>query len=213
MEVGLLIIFWYGVLHAFGPDHLTAIANFSIGKQPKQAMFITLFFALGHGVMLFVFSKVLQYYVVPESITAYGDSVAASVIISIGAYLLYMVYADKIHLRRHEHEGREHIHIYFSHKHEHHSGRNTVSAYTIGMLMGVGGVRSMLVTLGMLEAGRVDLSIVLVFVAGVSLSFAIFGVIVSFINKNMLMSQKQVRRMFTGLAIVSLFVGTNTLLG
>ena len=30
---GFLIIFWYGILHAFGPDHLTAIADFSIGKD------------------------------------------------------------------------------------------------------------------------------------------------------------------------------------
>ncbi|WP_277871741.1 hypothetical protein [Sulfurimonas xiamenensis] len=35
-HLGLLLIFWYGVLHAFGPDHLTAIADFSIGKNKKR---------------------------------------------------------------------------------------------------------------------------------------------------------------------------------
>jgi ABC-type nickel/cobalt efflux system permease component RcnA len=36
MELSLLVIFWYGILHAFGPDHLTAIADFSIGKNKKK---------------------------------------------------------------------------------------------------------------------------------------------------------------------------------
>ena len=36
-SIGLLLIFWYGILHAFGADHLTAIADFSIGKiEEKQ---------------------------------------------------------------------------------------------------------------------------------------------------------------------------------
>ncbi|WP_256365632.1 hypothetical protein [Sulfurimonas sp. CVO] len=35
-HLGLLLIFWYGVFHAFGPDHLTAIADFSIGKNKKR---------------------------------------------------------------------------------------------------------------------------------------------------------------------------------
>ena len=28
-NIGLLLIFWYGILHAFGADHLTAIAECS----------------------------------------------------------------------------------------------------------------------------------------------------------------------------------------
>jgi len=55
MEIGYLLIFWYGVLHAFGPDHLTVIADFSIGKSLKKTMAVTLLFAMGHGVMLFFF--------------------------------------------------------------------------------------------------------------------------------------------------------------
>jgi len=57
---GFLIIFWYGILHAFGPDHLTAIADFSIGKDKKKTLMITTLFAIGHGIMLFIFAKVLS---------------------------------------------------------------------------------------------------------------------------------------------------------
>lgn len=213
MEIGLLIIFWYGVLHAFAPDHLTAIANFSIGKRPKRAMLITMAFAFGHGIMLFAFAEILDYFVVSESVMGYGDLIASSVIIGMGIYLLYMVQRDKIHLRRHDHNGKEHIHVWFGDHHEHQSSADAASAFTIGVLMGIGGVRGMLVTLGMLEGQSVELSIVLAFVAGVTLIFAVFGVIVSLINKNVLTSQKNVRRLFTAAGTLSLVVGTNMLVG
>jgi len=41
MEAGLILIFWYGILHAFAPDHLVAIADFSIGKESRKTMLIT----------------------------------------------------------------------------------------------------------------------------------------------------------------------------
>lgn len=31
MDFGLLIILYYGILHALGPDHLSALTLFSIG--------------------------------------------------------------------------------------------------------------------------------------------------------------------------------------
>jgi ABC-type nickel/cobalt efflux system permease component RcnA len=213
METGLLLIFWYGVLHAFGPDHLTAIADFSIGKRMKRTMMITFAFAIGHGVMLFVFAKVLERFALPESVTAYGDLISSSVIIGIGLYLLYMVVSDKIHLRSHTHEGEEHIHIWFGTKHDHDSNVDTASAFTIGALMGIGGVRGMLVTLGMLEGHAVDLTMVFAFVAGVTLIFGAFGLVILAINKNILTTQRNVRRVFAAAGTVSLAVGTNMILG
>ena len=118
METGLIIIFWYGVLHAFGPDHLTVIADFSIGKSRKKTGLITMLFAVGHGLMLFVFAKLLTAYDIPEDITAYGDLVSAAVIIFMGLYLLGMVMADRIQFHRHMHEGTEHIHIWFGKSHD-----------------------------------------------------------------------------------------------
>ena len=56
-SLGLLLIFWYGILHAFGADHLTAIADFSIGKNKRKTMLITTMFAIGHGISLFIFAK------------------------------------------------------------------------------------------------------------------------------------------------------------
>ncbi|MEA1919378.1 MAG: hypothetical protein U9N52_06010 [Campylobacterota bacterium] len=212
MELGLLIIFWYGVLHAFGPDHLTAIADFSIGKSMKRTFFITIAFALGHGVMLFLFAKLLSVTHIPEAITGYGDLISSLVIIGIGLYLLFMVYTDRIQLRRHEHEGQEHIHIWFGKEHQH-TQRDALSALSIGALMGIGGVRGMLVTLGMVESHSLDFSMIAAFVLGVSLIFVLFGGVILYINRSLLTSKRNVRRVFTTAGIISLLVGTNMILG
>ena len=100
MELSLLLIFWYGILHAFGPDHLTAIADFSIGKNKQKTLLITTLFAIGHGLSLFVFAKLLEGMHISDEILAYGDIISATVIIGMGLYLLFMVATDRIHLRK-----------------------------------------------------------------------------------------------------------------
>ena len=208
----LLLIFWYGILHAFGPDHLTAIADFSIGKSKKKTMTITTLFAIGHGLTLFIFAKILDTYNISGSILGYGDIISASVILAMGIYLLYMVYDDRIQLKKHIHDGKEHLHIWFSKEHDH-NNRDTASAFTIGALMGIGGVRGMLVTLGMVEANSVDMSMVLAFSLGVMVIFIGFGSVILYINKNLLNSKQNLKRVFATAGVVSVVVGSNMLLG
>ncbi len=215
MELSLLLIFWYGILHAFGPDHLTAIADFSIGKNKRKTLMITTLFALGHGLSLFIFAKLLESMPISEELLGYGDVISATVIIAMGLYLLFMVATDRIQLRRHMHEGKEHIHIWFGRSHEH-DGDDTVaktSSLTLGLLMGAGGVRGMLVTLGAVQGGAVDFTMVAAFTLGVMLIFGIFGMVMLYINENFLGDLTNVRRAFTLAGIISLIVGTNILIG
>ncbi len=213
MEIGYIIIFWYGILHAFGPDHLTAIADFSIGKSMKKTMMITLAFAFGHGMTLFIFAKLLEIYELPESVTAYGDIISSGVIIAMGVYLLYMVISDKIHLNKHIHNSQEHIHIYFGKEHSHDDDTLvSTSAWTMGALMGMGGVRGMLVTLGILNGHSINFTMVLAFIAGVSLIFVSFGIVILYLNKEFLTNKTNVRRVFTAAGLVSVAVGANILL-
>ncbi len=212
MEFSLLLIFWYGILHAFGPDHLTAIADFSIGKDKKKTLLITTLFAIGHGLSLFVFAKVLQSVKISDEILGYGDLISASVIILMGLYLLFMVITDRIHLKKHTHEGKEHIHIWFGKDHQH-SEVDTTSSFSMGLLMGIGGVRGMLITLGAVQGGDVNMSLVFAFTLGVMMIFVGFGFLILYLNQNFLGNIKNVRRTFTIAGIISLVVGTNILLG
>ena len=212
MELSLAVIFWYGILHAFGPDHLTAIADFSIGKEKRKTLLITMLFAIGHGLSLFVFAKILESVEISPEILAYGDLISASVIIGMGIYLLFMVFTDRIHLKKHLHEGVEHVHIWFGKSHEH-DNVESASSFTMGLLMGIGGVRGMLVTLGAVHGGHVDLTLVAAFTAGVMLVFLAFGFIILYINEHLLDNIKNVKCTFAAAGIISLVVGTNILLG
>jgi ABC-type nickel/cobalt efflux system permease component RcnA len=210
MDFPLLVIFWYGILHAFGPDHLTAIADFSIGKDKRKTLMITTLFAIGHGLSLFVFAKILENIQISEEILAYGDIISATVIIGMGLYLLFMVVTNRIHLHTHEHKGKEHVHIWFGKKHDHNQ-IDTTSSFTMGLLMGIGGVRGMLITLGVVQGGMVDFSMVGAFTLGVMTIFIGFGLLISYINENFLNSIDSVRRVFTIAGVISLIVGINIL--
>lgn len=209
MALGLIVIFWYGILHAFGPDHLTAIADFSIGKEAKKTFLTVAAFAVGHGIMLFSFAKILQNTPISQEILAYGDMIASGVIISIGVYLLVMVYTNKIHLSSHTHGHKQHVHIWFGDEHKHEP--STASAFSVGVLMGIGGVRGMLITLGILHGQVVDFSMVLAFIVGVMVVFFSFGLVILWINKDILTTIKNVRRVFAGMGIISILVGGNML--
>ena len=211
MEISLLIIFWYGVLHAFGPDHLSAIADFSIGQSKRKTLFITFAFAFGHGVMLFLFAKILENYSISEHIMGYGDLISALVILGVGLFILFMVFTNRINLKIHNHNGKEHIHIWYGKEHKHNSTA-TASAFTIGALMGIGGVRGMLVTLGLIEGQSVDLLMVLMFVLGVSVVFMLLGVIILYINQNVLHNLQNVRRVFATVGVISVIVGGSMLI-
>lgn len=213
MEYGLILIFWYGILHAFGPDHLSAIADFSIGKEAKKTFAIVSAFAIGHGVMLFLFAKILETYQINEEILSYGDIIASSVIILIGLYLLTMVVTNRIHLRKHIHEDKEHLHIWFGKEHGHQSNVSGASALSMGILMGIGGVRGMLVTLGVLQGQTIDADMIVAFIAGVMVVFFSFGWIVFWINKEILTDITNIRRIFSLLGIISVGVGTHMLIG
>jgi ABC-type nickel/cobalt efflux system permease component RcnA len=212
MEAGLLLIFWYGVLHAFGPDHLTAIADFSIGKNKQKTLLITALFALGHGLSLFIFAKILQHTELSEEFLAYGDIISAIVIMSMGVYLLFMVFTHRIQLHKHTHGDKEHIHIWFGRSHEHNGIENS-SSFSLGLLMGAGGVRGMLITLGALQGGVVDFTMVGLFTLGVMLVFLAFGLLMLYVNQSFLGNLQNVRRAFATAGLISLLVGTNILLG
>jgi nickel/cobalt transporter (NicO) family protein len=124
------------------------------------------------------------------------------------------VMTNRIQLRKHMHENKEHIHIWFGKTHEHNAdGMSTTSSLGLGLLMGAGGVRGMLVTLGAVQGGTVDFTMVAAFTLGVMLIFAAFGLVMSYLNQNLLGNLSNVRRAFTTAGVISLVVGSNILVG
>jgi ABC-type nickel/cobalt efflux system permease component RcnA len=216
MEVSILFVFWYGLLHAFGPDHLTAIADFSIGRQRKKVMLVTLGFALGHGLSLYLFSLVLASVPGIEGWLVYGDIVAASIIMLMGLYLLFLSFSNRIHVAKHYHAGKEHIHIWFGKHHNHPQEPKFLSwlsaSTMIGIMMGVGGVRGMLITLSAISHQAVSGWMILSFTLGVALVFIAFGVVISVLNERLLNSKAWLRGGFIAVGFMSCFVGVQGLM-
>ena len=121
-----------------------------------------------------------------------------------------MVATYRIHLHTHQHNGKDHVHIWFGKKHEHNQ-IDTSSSFTMGLLMGIGGVRGMLITLGVVQGNMVDFSMVGAFTLGVMAIFIGFGLLISYINENFLNSIDSIRRVFTLAGVISLIVGINIL--
>ena len=155
----------------------------------------------------------MQYTELSDEILGYGDIISASVIIGIGIYLLFMVFTDRIQMRKHIHENKEHVHIWFGKSHEHNSAVDSTSSFSLGLLMGAGGVRGMLITMGVVQGGVVDFSMVTMFTLGVMLVFIAFGMLILYVNQNFVGNIQNVKRAFTTAGVVSLVVGTNILLG
>jgi cytochrome c biogenesis protein CcdA len=71
----------------------------------------------------------------------------------------------------------------------------------------------MLITLGVINGQNVDFTMVLAFTLGVMIIFVGFGIIISYINANLLTNKKNISFIFTATGVMSLLVGLNMLLG
>ena len=208
MDFGLLIILYYGILHALGPDHLSAIALFSIGKNKKETFMLSLLFAVGHGTMLYLLALFVGQ-IANESILQYGDVISSAVIVLMGLYLIYLAITNKIRIDHHKHASDHHTHIYYKDAHLHDKGM----LLSLGLLMGVGGIRGMLVTLSIISHQNVGIEMVLAFIVGVSIVFLLFGYLIYLINENLIKSVNALRYGILTVGLLSVFIGTYNLSG
>jgi len=206
MEYGLLLILYYGVLHALGPDHLSAIALFSIGKKKRETFILSLLFALGHGSMLYLLALFVGQ-IADESILQYGDIISSSVIVMMGFYLIYLAFTNKIRIDNHEHDTHTHTHIHYKDAHLH----DKSMLLSLGLLMGVGGIRGMLVTLSIISHQSVGVEMILAFILGVSIVFLLFGYFIYLINESFIRSTNALRYGIMSVGLLSVAIGTYNL--
>ncbi len=204
MEYSLLIIFYYGILHALGPDHLSAIALFSIGKKKKTALILSLLFAVGHGVTLYLLALFISQFA-SDGLLEYGDIISSTVILLMGLYLVYLAATNKIRINHHHHDhGDKHTHIYYEDAHLH---DKSILA-SLGLLMGVGGLRGMLITLAVISHQMIGVEMILAFILGVSLVFLLFGYLIYLINAQLIRSASTLRYAVTSVGLLSIAIGS-----
>ena len=207
MEYGLLIIFYYGILHALGADHLSAIALFSIGKKKRETLMLSFLFAVGHGITLYLMALVVQY-IVDDSFLAYGDIISSAVILLMGFYLIYLAFTNKIIINQHKHNHEKHTHIYYQDAHLH----DKSILLSLGLLMGVGGLRGMLITLSVVSHQQVGVEMIVAFIMGVSLVFLSFGYLIYLINSSLIHSKNTLRYAIISIGLLSVSIGAYNLI-
>jgi len=203
MEYSLLIIFYYGILHALGPDHLSAIALFSIGKKKKTALLLSFLFAVGHGITLYLLALLIQYFA-SDSLLQYGDIISSAVILLMGLYLVYLAVTNKIRINHHQHDDDKHTHIYYEDAHFH----DKTMLVSLGLLMGVGGLRGMLITLTVISHQTVGIGMIIAFILGISLVFLLFGYLIYLINARLIYSANTLRYAVSSVGLLSIAIGT-----
>jgi len=208
MEFSLLIILYYGILHALGPDHLSAIALFSIGKNKRDTLLLSLLFALGHGFMLYLLALFVEQ-IASDHLLQYGDVISSFVIVMMGTYLVYLALTNKIRVDNHKHDSHTHTHIYYQDAHLH----DKSMLLSLGLLMGVGGIRGMLVTLSVISHQSVGIEMIFAFIVGVSIVFLLFGYLIYLINENLIRSANALRYGILSVGILSIGIGTYNLSG
>ena len=214
MEYSLLIIFYYGILHALGPDHLSAIALFSIGKKRKQALLLSLLFAIGHGITLLLLAFIIEHFA-SDTLLQYGDIISSTVILLMGLYLVYLATTNKIRINNHHHHdsdnknNHQHVHIYYENEHLH----DKSLLVSLGLLMGAGGLRGMLITLTVISNQTVGFEMVIAFILGISLVFLVFGYLIYLINARLIQSASTLRYAVTSVGLLSIAIGMVNLSG
>jgi cytochrome c biogenesis protein CcdA len=169
---------------------------------------ISLLFALGHGTMLYLLALFVSE-VADDSILQYGDTISSAVILLMGLYLVYMALSNKIKIDHHAHDSEHHTHIYYDNSHGHDKGM----IVSLGLLMGIGGIRGMLVTLSIISHQQVGIEMILAFIVGVSIVFLLFGYLIYMINSRLIHSANTLRYGILFVGILSMSIGTYNLAG
>ena len=150
----LSVLFFTGIIHGLGPDHLAAITAFgaAVGRDFRRVVFFAVRFALGHAVVLALAGLVGHFgqKLLPERVETAFEIGAGALLAFCGLLLLGGLLTKKIrvHEHHHHHEGKVHhhfhLHVAAFQKHEHVHG---MAAFGIGALFAMGGARSLLTVL------------------------------------------------------------------
>jgi hypothetical protein len=184
----LAMIFFAGVLHGLGPDHLAAITAFGAvaGRDFRRITFFSIRFASGHALVIAAAALVAHFgrTSLPLSWERGFDLAAAGVLLLTGVTLLIALAMGKISIHAHEHHHtggvHDHFHVHF-HRIVGHGHRHGKLAFALGGLFALGGARSLLVIVPVAVAATATVSLIRItaFTVGIAASMVAYGLAAS----------------------------------
>lgn len=136
-----------GVVHVLiGPDHLAAVAPFTVTRKIKPWL-VGLWWGVGHtggvwtiGILVFLLRELLPL----DLLSQWSERFVGIVLIGIGIWGIRKALHTHIHYHEHEHEGSLHAHFHVHateeiHEHFGHAHQHNHAPLGIGMLHGLAG--------------------------------------------------------------------------
>lgn len=192
LTLGLVVAVLLGARHATDADHLTAVSTLILSDDRRgatRAGTLGLFWGLGHATTLFVFGVPIVWFgsQLPEFLSPAAEFAVGVITAVLAIRLLLRWQRGYFHSHQHTHGSVRHTHPHvheharrdahpMTHPHPHTDGigRSPATAFSIGLIHGLGGSAGVGLVLVAAIADRVNaVAALLLFAAATALSMAV----------------------------------------
>lgn len=206
-----------GLLHAFDADHIMAVSSLSARKfSARQLALFCGRWAIGHGatVCALAFILIMFDWRLSDSVALWAERLIGAMLLGVGLVILFRFFKSQpsLIIQAHRHyDGTRHTHLVSAANH--HENHLPV---LVGIVHGVAGSGPLLALLPALvaKAPFVGVAYVLTFSLGVLLSMLCFGLVLGFLQNNLLRhSESLFRYAKAGLGVGASVLGCYWILG
>jgi len=178
----LSLAFGFGLLHAFGADHILAISGLASTRPGMHSsLLFSLRWAIGHGSALFITGSAVLFLgmSLPAGLGQIAEGLVGVVLIAVGMWILYELQRKQadLHFSKHDDlsahaDHKHHVENRFGMPHRHDHG-----AVLVGLLHGLAGSASLLALIPISKLGSASygFAYLAVFSAGTLVSMMLFG--------------------------------------
>jgi len=201
--------FGLGLLHALDADHIMAVSALAYGKTSdgkgqrsrSQTVQFCIRWAIGHGGILLLLGSLIIFagIALPESVSFFAEKLVGLILISLGVWIFWQFFQNRLQLRVHSHDGLTHVHLADGKlekgKHSRHDHRPVL----VGVTHGLAGSAPVLAIVPLYQSGAepalgwFGLLYVAMFSLGVVLTMLVFGL---FFNTFQNLLESYSRRLF-----------------
>ena len=210
--------FGLGLLHALDADHIMAVSSLAYSKgstdadlaqrSRSQTVRFCIQWAIGHGGILLLLGCLVLFagVAIPEQVSALAEKAVGVILISLGMWIFWQFYQNKLHLKVHSHDGLTHVHLASLRLEK--PSRHDHRPVLVGITHGLAGSAPVLAIVPLAQSGQgwFGLMYVAMFSLGVVSTMLVFGL---FFNKVQNSLENYSRRLFdiSRLSLASLSIG------
>lgn len=199
LTLGFVVALLLGARHATDADHLTAVSTLILSddrRGGRRAGVLGLFWGLGHATTLFLFGIPIVMFgaSLPDAVGRTAEFLVGAVTAFLAVRLLLRWRRGYFHSHPHRHGDVRHTHPHVHehapkaghpaahpHRHAEGMGRSPATAFSIGLMHGLGGSAGVGILLVASVADRVNaVAGLLLFAAATALSMALVSAIVGY---------------------------------